>query len=72
MKSIITAICEEFSDHFVEEPNEVVVFVNMRHKQEMISRLECLGCKLVKDTKKFCFNTLLFSKPTWKPTKYLG
>ena len=72
MKSNVIAICEEFSDHFVDEENELVVFVNMMHKQEIINRLEYFGCKLIKDTKRLCFYTLIFSKPTWKPTRYSG
>ena len=72
MKSKITAICEEFSDHFVVDPNEVTVFLNMLYREDFVNRLELLGCKLIQDNKRLCFHTLVFTKPSWTPTKYLG
>lgn len=60
------ATCHEFPpfpEYSHEEEDTLLTYVPKKFELELITRMERLGCRLIRRGTKSCFITLCFSKP---------
>ena len=64
--SSMLATCHEFApslDMSCEDDAEIFTFVGKRWEEELITRMERHGCRVIKRTTKLCYVSLTFVKP---------
>jgi hypothetical protein len=64
--SAMLATCHEFApsvDMSCEDDSEIFTYVGKRWEEELITRMERLGCSVIKRTTKLCYVCLTFIKP---------